>query len=279
MTALKEGFATRRRWLPRIGRTVWGLLLAAGTAHTGLAQQTGDASGRQPMATRTELEAAAAEAERVADSPGYSDGFRKAKRAELALIRERLTEGDFQVGDAINLVITGDTAYTGGPVQVSPGRVLSLRGLPDIPLRGVLRSELESYLTEQVGKYVRDPELKARPLIRLSVLGGVGKPGFYQLDADMLLSDALTTAGGIGNATNLKSSKILRDNEKIVDHTEFEKAISEGRSLDQLNLRAGDVIDVGVQKQHNVLETVRTIAIIPGLILSVYGIGKLVGAF
>jgi len=261
--------------------TVWCLLtsvaLSAPTAVR--AQVSDDYSGRRPIATRAELEASLAEAERVANSSGFSGGYRESKRLEAALIRERLTEGDFQVGDQINVTMQGDTLSTGGLVTVGPGRVVTLPGLPDIPLRGVLRSEIQPYLTEQVARYIRNPEIKARALIRLSVLGGVGRPGFYQLEAEMLLSDALTAAGGISNTTDLTRSAIKREGERILDGEQFQVAINDGRSLDQLNLRAGDVIDVGQRSQKSVLRTIQTVALIPGMILSIYGIGRLVGAF
>jgi hypothetical protein len=49
--------------------------------------------------------------------------------------------------------------------------------------------------------------------------------------------------------------------------------------VDQLNLRAGDVIEVGLKPARDTYATIQTIALIPGLILGVYGIGKLAGAF
>lgn len=278
MPQISRGTLIRQRW----SWTVWGLLaalfLSAPTA--GGAQVSDDYPGRRPIATRAELEAALAEAERVANSDGFSSGYRESKRTEASLIRERLTEGDFQVGDQVNITMQGgDTLSTGGQIAVGPGRVLTLPGLPDIPLRGVLRSEIQQYLEREVARYIRNPQIKARALIRLSVLGGVGRPGFYQLEAEMLLSDALTAAGGISNTTELAKSEIKRNEERIVDGEMFQTAINDGRSLDQLNLRAGDVIDVGQRRQRSVLQTIQTVAIIPGLILSIYGIGRLVGAF
>jgi protein involved in polysaccharide export with SLBB domain len=150
--------------------------------------------GRRAVATREELQAALTEAERIANSGGYSNAYREDKKFEADMIRGRLTEGDFQIGDQIQLTVFGETDAT-GLQTVGPGRVLSVKGLPDIPLRGVLRSELEPYLREQIGRYIRDAQVKARPMIRLSIIGVLG-PGFYQLDADMMLSDAVMSAGG-----------------------------------------------------------------------------------
>ena len=40
-------------------------------------------------------------------------------------------------------------------------------------------------LTEELGKYVRNPSVKVSTTIRLAVLGSVNKQGFYQIAADM----------------------------------------------------------------------------------------------
>ncbi len=243
-----------------------------------IAQEVPAVDARRPVATRAELQQTLEEAEALANSDAYSASFREDKRQEAALIRERLLEGDFYVGDQILITVTGDSGSSGTRV-VGPGRVVTLPGLPDIPVRGVLRSEIEAYLIEQVSRFVRDPQIKARPLIRLTFMGAVGKPGFYQMDADKMLSDALMDAGGIGNGTELKKSKITRGEEVIVDGDAFEKAVTDGVNLDQLNLRAGDVIDVGQKKNKDWFTTLRTFAVIPALILSSYGIGKLFGIF
>jgi protein involved in polysaccharide export with SLBB domain len=91
----------------------------------------------------------------------------------------------------------------------------------------------------------------------------------------MLLSDALTAAGGISNSTELTRSKIMRGEQEILNGEEFARAVTDGVSLDQLNLRAGDVIDVGVKSTTNWWTTTRTIAAIPALIVSIYGLGRL----
>jgi hypothetical protein len=242
------------------------------------AQDQGTVDARRPIATRAQLQQTLEETEALSTSDAYSPAFREEKRQEAALLRERLLEGDFYVGDQIAISMVGDSGINGVKL-VGPGRMLSLPGLPDIPVRGVLRSEIEAYLTEQIGRFVRDPQIKARANIRLTFMGGIGKPGFYQMDADVILSDALMQAGGIGNQTVLKDSKITRGSDVIMDGAAFAKAVTDGVNLDQLNLRAGDVIEVGEKNKTDLFTTLRTVAIIPALIVSTYGLGKLFGIF
>lgn len=274
-------------WLHRLlalakRHQVWALLLGAAlAAPVELGAQDGQVDARQPIATRAKLQEAMEAAEAIANSTAYSATFRDDKRAEAALIRERLLEGDFYIGDQLMIVMSGVTGDSGigGQHSIRPGRVLTLGALPDIPMRGVLRSEVEVYLTEQLRRYVIDAQLKVRPLIRLTFMGGIKNPGFYQMDADIMLSDALMQAGGIGNNTDLTKSKILRGEEEMMDGEAFAKAVTEGVSLDHLNLRAGDVIEVGAVSNKDWFTKLRTFAIIPGLIISTYGLGKLFGIF
>jgi protein involved in polysaccharide export with SLBB domain len=265
-------------------RLAWGsvrlLLLGSICGPTLVAAQGGPAFGepRALFATRAELELALTEADQNANSEAYSAAFRDSKRTEANLIRARLLEGDFQAGDQLNLTVIGDSAFS-GPQVVGPGPVLSMGSLPDIPLRGVLRSELESYLREQLGRYIRNAEVKVRASLRLTFIGGVVKPGFYQVDADMLLTDAIMQTGGISGNTDLARSKVYREGVEIVSSEVFGRALSGGRTLDNLNLRAGDEIRVGEKKATNWFTTFRTLAFIPATILSFYGLGKLVGIF
>ncbi len=118
----------------------------------------------------------------------------------------------------------------------------------------------------------RSPELLKR-------MREPGSPSGERMAADIMLSDALMQAGGIGNQTELKDSKIMRGEDQIMDGEAFNKAVTDGVTLDQLNLRAGDVVEVGIKKPSDWYTTLRTIAVIPALIISTYGIGKLFGIF
>lgn len=273
-------FASLRPRLWQLGGL--GVALALASLPGILRAQDQPVDAQRPLATRAQLQATLAEAEQVANGGGFSGSYRQAKRDEAAMLRDRLTEGDFYIGDQITITVVGvDTSLggLGGTHTVAAGRVLLLPGLAEIPLRGVLRSEIEGYLTEQIARYVRNPTIRVRPSLRLTFLGGVNTPGFHQVDADLLISDALSLAGGINNSTVLKDSKVLRGEDEIIDGETFARAVSSGKTIDQLNLRAGDEINVGVRSQRDWFTTVRTFAAIPALILSTYGLGRLFGIF
>lgn len=217
--------------------------------------------------SRAELEAAAVAAERDASSSRLNEEQREDKRLEARLIRDRLRDGDLQVGDRIALRVRGHEMLT-DTFTVRAGRTVVLGDLPEISLAGVLRSELQEYLTIHIGRYVRDPVVEATPLVRVGVLGPVGRPGYYALPADMLLSDAIMYAGGPGGNADMRRSRIRRGNQDVVSRRGFAGALASGMTLDELNIRAGDELVIGERNNSNWHTNIRTVAAVLGIALT-----------
>lgn len=239
--------------------------------------------GRRAMATRAELEASVAEAQQIVNSRAYSDELRSQKQQELALIEDRLKFGDFRVGDQMQIITSVPTGPNQPPLNglytIGVGQMLELPGLPAISMAGVLRSEAEAHLSEQFARYFKVQTVQVTPLVRLSLMGGVSNAGFYQVPADLPLPDVIMLAGGPVSNVDYERSEIRRGEEVIWEGEEVALAIQQAATPDQLNLRAGDEFEVGVDPPRNWLQTLRTFAIIPGLILSFYGLGRLAGIF
>ena len=198
---------------------------------------------RRVYMTREELQGLLDRLELTAQSPAYSSNLRDRTRGEAELIRVRLTDGDFQVGDRILLVVENEAALT-DTFTVDRGRVLSLPLIGDVSLSGLLRAELETTLTEYVGRFVRDPRVRARSLIPVTITGAVGAPGFYTLPSELRLTDALMRAGGTSPTAEITEIRIERGDDEIWDEEALQVAITEGRTLDQLSMRAGDLVYV-----------------------------------
>src|SRR2546430_4391841 len=103
--------------------------------------------------------------------------------------------GAFQVGDRVLLRVEGDSALS-GTFAVGPGPALTLPEIGEIPLIGVRRADVEAYLGRELARYLKEPVVHAKALIRLSIMGDVEHPGFYFVPADAVLADALMQAGG-----------------------------------------------------------------------------------
>lgn len=218
--------------------------------------------------TRADLQTRAAELERAI--AGADGDARRRLEGELALVRERLAEGDFRVGDRVVLDVRGDSALA-DTFAVRDGQVLRLPGTGDIGLKGVLRSELQTHLETELRRFIRDPEVEVTPLIRIGVLGEVGAPGFYSFRADEPVSDVIMAAGGPTQNADLERTKILRGDRALIENDNARDVIAQGRTLDQLNLRAGDQIFVEQRVRRNWWEIARNTIFIVGAALSIYG--------
>jgi protein involved in polysaccharide export with SLBB domain len=202
------------------------------------AQSTPTSGSAVSFETRAQLEAEAktAEAQR--------------RTAQAFLLKTRLVEGDFREGDRIVVMIEGRTTVSDTMV-VRAGKVLQFPRMSDLSLVGVLRSELLEKVRAHVAEYVREPEVRVRPLIRLSTLGRVARQGFYYISADVLLNDVIMQAGGPTPDADLQKIVIRRGGDVIWDEAATRTALNEGLSLDRLHLRAGDEITVGGKRTTN----------------------------
>lgn len=247
-------------------RVLVAALLLATLASNGSAQQTAPpvvVNADRAMVSRAELTTALQEIEGFLAAGGYSSTMRAAKQAEADAIRERLAEGDLRVGDLIVLTVAEVSTFS-NTYMVSPTRTIALPGSTEISVAGILRSELEAHLTTQLKKLVRDPTVRVIPTIRLSIFGAVGKPGFVNAPATFLLSDVIQQMGG-GPANNVRweKSQILRGEKVVVDGPEFRQSVNTATTIDQLNLQAGDVIQVAAKPTGGTLA--RVMATIGGL--------------
>jgi hypothetical protein len=163
-------------------------------------------------------------------------------RPEAALIRSRLDSGDFQSGDRIFLRVEGEQQLT-DTFTVGAGPVLALPQIGAVPLGGTLRSELHGRVEAYVSRYVRDPVVLARPLIRILVEGEVARPGFYAVPPEQPVADVLSAAGLTQHAKVAKM-RVDRGGSEIWGGAALQRALAQGYSLDQLNLRAGDRVFV-----------------------------------
>jgi hypothetical protein len=246
-----------KRWATGISGVLAALLLAGSTAIGAHAQDPYAADSGLLFATRAQLEAILARYQTAGDASGYSDAVRQVANEEADLIRYRLTEGDFEVGDQITLTVPGQTALS-TTFTVQAGKLLILPEIPEMRLRGLLRSEMTDALTKHLAQFYVNPQVFVTTSIRLQVEGEVGNPGFHVVSADQRFPDMLAAVGQPTRTAKTDDIKIKRRDETIWDGDELQQAIVEGRTLDQLSLRAGDIIEVPAQSTQSFVQTLRS---------------------
>jgi protein involved in polysaccharide export with SLBB domain len=231
-----------------------------------LPAQTTTPPTRNAQATRSELESMLAAAQR--DTAAGSETDRGRKRLEVNMLQDRLTNGDFQVGDRVLIFVQGQPTLS-DTLTVREGQTLHLANLGDISLHGVLRSELQGHVYEAVTKYLRSPVVRTGSLVRIAVLGDVRNPGFYAVPADMLISDAIMHAGGLANTSDIGRTTIKRGPEVVWQSKDVSAAVRDGATIDQLSLRAGDQIEVGAKKTNALLIALPIIGGVVGIVTGI----------
>jgi protein involved in polysaccharide export with SLBB domain len=157
--------------------------------------------------------------------------------------------------------VEGDSVLS-DTFSVIAGPALRLPVVGDIPLTGVPRADVEAHLTRALGRFLNNPVVRARALIRLSVLGEVTHPGFYAVPADLVLADALMVAGGPTSQARVEKLRIDRGGGQLWGGAQLQDKIARGATVDDLGLRAGD--RVVVPRQPRDIEG--TLRIIGGLV-------------
>jgi protein involved in polysaccharide export with SLBB domain len=229
----------------------------------------GRLSAQQPPpvhveATRPELEAIAAHPPKGTTA------------ADLAAVQARLATGDFAVGDKVTIDVQGETGMS-NTYTVGGGRTIQIPTLPPLSLSGVLRSESDSVIREFIGRYIRDPQVTVTPLMRLGILGGVAKPGYYDVNSESLLSEVVMAAGGLAPVGDMKRTQVYRGNTVVLDSKATSVAISKGSTLDLLNLQSGDNVQVGVANPNATLTKVQIITAILAIPVMILTISALSG--
>jgi protein involved in polysaccharide export with SLBB domain len=92
----------------------------------------------------------------------------------------------------------------------------------------------------------------------------VGSPGFYLVPADRLMTDVLTLAGGPGANADLADVRVERGPDRIWEGEALRTAIIQGRTLDHLNIQAGDRIFVPTRIERSTWEIVRNVTGVVG---------------
>lgn len=210
--------------------------------------------------------------ENAAQSPAYTDALRAQAQTEADGIRSRLETGDFTVGDRIYVSVAEETTLA-DTFTVDVGPMVDLPGVGEISLAGVLRLELQSYMQEQLARYFREPTVRARALLPVTVLGGVSRPGFYTMPSSATVTEVLNAAG-LAATGDLAQIEIRRGETVLWAGAQLERAMIEQWTLDRLNLRAGDQVLVPAQPTNNAGgrgQVIQTVTLVLGIPFTIFG--------
>jgi len=173
--------------------------------------------------------------------------------------------GLFQVGDRIALTIEGPVTFF-DTVVVREGLVFALPNVGDISVRGVRRADAQPYLTQQVGKYIKNAIVRAVALVRVGVFGAVGRPGYYAIPTDLLFGDILMKAGGPTGTADPNKMVVKRLNKVVVKEKQTQAALAAGRTVADVGILSNDVVEIGTKPQRNLTTYLQAIGVVLGIV-------------
>ncbi len=152
------------------------------------------------------------------------------------------------IGDLLDVQVWDQEKMSGRVRVRSDGRI-SVPFLNDVPVVGMTPVTLARDLEKRLREFIVTPQVtvvveEAKPL-SVSVLGQVGQPGLYNLDAGARVAQALAAAGGLKDFAHKDRIFLLRGGDKPARIRMTYEAVTEGDGpAATLRLRSGDVVVV-----------------------------------
>lgn len=141
--------------------------------------------------------------------------------------------------DAIEIEIWHQPTLS-GKYLVDADTSLNMPLLGKLDIKNIPADSLEKMLIDEFHKYYGDVFLTVNIYYQISVFGEVKSPGKYYLKSSENLANLLAMAGGPTANGNLGRIRILNlGQERTVN---FEKILKQGKKIEELNLKPGDVV-------------------------------------
>ncbi|MBE0597728.1 MAG: polysaccharide biosynthesis/export family protein, partial [Desulfuromonadales bacterium] len=173
---------------------------------------------------------------------------------------------EYQVGPGDVLFINisgrpelGSPVTTGGGGKVTGSRVdgignIHLPLVGTVAVGGLTIGEVQEKLRSLYGRFLTNgwvvvevAEFRSQPVY---LLGQFRSPGTFYLDRPMTLLQGLALGGGLADAANLRSARLVRDGK--TQPVDLSQLIEEGGVRQNTWLRAGDTIFVPDDRNQNV---------------------------
>ncbi len=173
----------------------------------------------------------------------------------VAATQSLLAQNQFQRGDGVRVAVWRDPSREGVNIQglgITGDYTIDNRGSIQMPLVGEMRvvgstpEGLATAIKEKYSPYISDMIVICYPLIRISVLGAVQKPGSYFIERRTSLWELIEIAGGLDGDADIKKIHIQRSGKIVAKDlmSGYEKATS----LDELRIQSGDQVLVPGRK-------------------------------
>ncbi len=187
----------------------------------------------------------------------YAGGLESENSSDALQGRSR-TGTVFTPGDGVWISTFPDTiSFLHGVFSIDDQGYVELPIVGKVKISHMSKLEFEDYIKQEFRDYLRFPNIKVKPMIRLSVLGGIPRPGFYYFDQDRSLWDVLYRVGGTMDEDGLKDMRWERDGKVIED--DLVPYLEKGISLRRMRFQSGDQVWVKTPGKPGALDDFRLI--------------------
>ena len=157
---------------------------------------------------------------------------------------------DFAPGDGVRVKVWRDVSVSSqgdaNTLGLNDDFIIDNRGNMTLPMIGDMR--VVGHTRRSLARAIEDSlsiraiRVMCSPLIRLTLLGAVNRPGSYLIEPKESLWKLIEEAGGPGNNADFKKIYVERSGQVVVKN--LLQAFEEAHSLEQLGVRSGDQIYV-----------------------------------
>lgn len=147
----------------------------------------------------------------------------------------------FRPGDGVYINTYPDTSsFLNGVFPIDGSGNIELPVSGKVNLTGMSVKGFTDYLKSTFAPYLRSTNIYVKPVIRISLLGGFVRPGFYYVDSDATLWEIIRRAGGTLREDGVEKMVWQRGDDEKSDH--LAPILMKGLSLKQIGFRSGDLI-------------------------------------
>ncbi len=140
-------------------------------------------------------------------------------------------------GDIIKLNVWREPEWS-GEFPVDESGVAVLPRLGPVKVTDMTPELLKRFVSDSLGRYLRNPSIEVIPLRRIQVLGSVRSPGLYPVAPTVTVGDVVAIAGG-ATSEGKPDRVVLRRNGK-----DLQIKLNSGTKLADTPIRTGDQLYV-----------------------------------
>jgi protein involved in polysaccharide export with SLBB domain len=145
----------------------------------------------------------------------------------------------FIKGDAVRITVSPDSLhFINGTYPIDDNGCVYLPILGKVKIDTLSEKSFSARLNSAYLNYIRYPTIQVQPLMRISLLGGFQRPGFFYISPSASLWEAIAMAGGPVREDGIK--KINWEREGKLIEKDLLPSIETGRSLQTVGVQSGD---------------------------------------